>query len=563
MFFSIKARLAASFALLCTLLMIVGGLSVKEMSILKDRTDKIVHEDFRALRDLDELALIQERIQNLMREYVLIEPGALHDRIEAELEVLEHEEDVLLQTAYSHASTKEKAVLDEFTDLRKRINVVNAEVITSYKRGDMDKAALQLVEEGGALDKEMLKIIHDFSVAESAYLETQVEKSNHEYAIVRFELIALTLGAVVFSLLVALMMLRSIHKGLKAAKTLSNQVASGLLETPAAHGRRDEIGALLDDLARMVGELRRTVGDVNTSAGYVSTGALQVSTTSAQLQEVAINQSAATEETSASIEEIAASIASTAENAHRTERTAADAAEMARSGATVVRDATKHMGQIVEKIHIIQEIARQTDLLALNAAVEAARAGEHGRGFAVVASEVRKLAERSQEAASEIDALTSVTASSSDKAREMIDELVPQIATTSDLITNIAKANDEISKGIEQIGIAVNQVDGSAQTNTAASEELAATAEELSGQAQVMQQAVAFFDLGTKDTAPLAVRDAQPAEEAPQPQAKEQAPVSAPARDTSRGSAPDLDFDALLADTDEEPDFIPKNNKAA
>jgi methyl-accepting chemotaxis protein len=356
---------------------------------------------------------------------------------------------------------------------------------------------------------------------------------------------------------------------------LSREVANGNLSQPEAHGRRDEFGVLLTDLQTMVQELRRTVGDVTHSAANVAAGAIQISSTSTQLQEVAINQSAATEETSASVEEISASIASTADNAHQTERTAASSAILARKGADVVQDATKHMGQIVEKIHIIQEIARQTDLLALNAAVEAARAGEHGRGFAVVAAEVRKLAERSQDAAAEIDALTAVTASSSDKARQMMDELVPSITTTSGLISNIAKANDEITKGIEQIGVVVGQVDNGSQTNTAASEQLAATAEELASQARVLQDAIKFFDLGTGATAgkvsttgpaPAAasnVATAQPAEQLPQARSEGSLPDALQPAKHSREKEPVLDFDALLAADDAEPDFIPNRSNAA
>jgi methyl-accepting chemotaxis protein len=151
------------------------------------------------------------------------------------------------------------------------------------------------------------------------------------------------------------------------------------------------------------------------------------------------------------------------------------------------------MKEVAEKINIIEEIARKTDLLALNAAVEAARAGEHGKGFAVVASEVRKLAERSQTAAAEISRLTSDGVKTADGAGQLLAKLVPDIQKTAELVREIAAASVEQSTGATQVSKAIQQLDQVIQQNAAASEEMASTAEELSSQAEVLQSAVAFF----------------------------------------------------------------------
>jgi methyl-accepting chemotaxis protein len=151
------------------------------------------------------------------------------------------------------------------------------------------------------------------------------------------------------------------------------------------------------------------------------------------------------------------------------------------------------MKEVAEKINIIEEIARKTDLLALNAAVEAARAGEHGKGFAVVASEVRKLAERSQTAAAEISRLTSDGVKTADGAGQLLAKPVPDIQRTAELVREIAAASVEQSTGATQVSKAIQQLDQVIQQNAAASEEMASTAEELSSQAEVLQSAMAFF----------------------------------------------------------------------
>ncbi|MEK6793442.1 MAG: methyl-accepting chemotaxis protein, partial [Spirochaetota bacterium] len=174
---------------------------------------------------------------------------------------------------------------------------------------------------------------------------------------------------------------------------------------------------------------------------------------------------------------------------------------------TAVSETVAAMKKIADKVMIIQEIARQTNLLSLNASIEAARAGEHGRGFAVVASEVQKLADRSQRAAGEIGELSKQSVAVAEKAGDMLDRLVPDIQKTAELVAEISAASSEQSNGAEQINNAVQQINtvvqqvssevdrvSSAAQNTAAgSEEVASTAEELSSQAEQLTDTIAFF----------------------------------------------------------------------
>jgi methyl-accepting chemotaxis protein len=193
------------------------------------------------------------------------------------------------------------------------------------------------------------------------------------------------------------------------------------------------------------------------------------------------------------MEQMSGNIRQNADNAQHTERLAVQAAEDAEEGGQAVAQTVVAMREIADKILIIEEIARQTNMLALNAAIEAARAGDHGKGFAVVADAVRKLAERSQAAASEISNLSTLSVEIAENAGEMLNKIVPDIRKTSELVQEINAASAEQSTGADQINTALQQLDQIIQQNASSSEEMSSTAEELSAQAEQLQQAIAYF----------------------------------------------------------------------
>jgi methyl-accepting chemotaxis protein len=253
---------------------------------------------------------------------------------------------------------------------------------------------------------------------------------------------------------------------------------------------RDQLGMALQ---QMLGKLRAVVQDAVAAADNVSSGSQELSASAEELSQGATEQASSTEEASASMEEMAANIKQTADNASQTEKIARQSATDAQASGEAVGRAVQAMQTIAEKITIVQEIARQTDLLALNAAVEAARAGEHGKGFAVVASEVRKLAERSQMAASEISGLSSQSVSVAQEAGQMLARLVPDIKRTAELVEEISAACREQDIGGEQVNQAIQQLDKVTQQNASASEQMSATSEELAAQAEQLQASIAYF----------------------------------------------------------------------
>jgi methyl-accepting chemotaxis protein len=278
---------------------------------------------------------------------------------------------------------------------------------------------------------------------------------------------------------------------LRATAQVADAIAKGDLMVEAKpQSDKDTLGKALE---RMLEKLREVVTDAASASDNVSSGSQQLSASAEQLSQGATEQASAAEEASASMEQMAANIKQNADNASQTEKIARQSATDAQMSGEAVTRAVAAMQTIAEKIIIVQEIARQTDLLALNAAVEAARAGEHGKGFAVVASEVRKLAERSQTAATEISTMSSQTVTAAREAGEMLSRLVPDIKKTAELVAEISAACREQDVGGDQINLAIQQLDKVTQHNASASQEMSATSEELAAQSEQLQASIAYF----------------------------------------------------------------------
>jgi len=292
------------------------------------------------------------------------------------------------------------------------------------------------------------------------------------------------------------MLLTSMQKMIDSNNELvgaATSIASGDLRARVTP--RSDRDALGKALANMIETLTQIIGEVRGGASSLAGASMQVSSSAQLLSQGTAQQASSVEQTTSSLEEMSASITQNAENSSQMEVMAVKGTKDADESARAVEQSAEAMTRIAEKISIIEEIAYQTNLLALNAAIEAARAGEHGRGFAVVATEVRKLAERSQNAAKEIGGLAASSVDVAQRSGRLLVELVPTIRKTADLVREVAAASSEQSSGVSQINRAMTLVDEVTQRNASASEELASTAEEMAAQAEALQQTIAFFRL--------------------------------------------------------------------
>ncbi|EPR43373.1 methyl-accepting chemotaxis sensory transducer [Desulfovibrio sp. X2] len=330
------------------------------------------------------------------------------------------------------------------------------------------------------------------------------------------------LAAVLLGIFLTRAVTGPVRKGVDFAKALAGGDFTSRLDID----QKDEIGILAKALNDMADRIGQVVAEVRGGAENVASGSQELSASSETLSQGATEQAASVEEISSSMEEMASNIRQNAENARQTEKIALQSAKDAEEGGHAVTETVSAMKEIAEKISIIEEIARQTNLLALNAAIEAARAGEHGKGFAVVAAEVRKLAERSGQAAGEISELSGRSVEVAEKAGSMLVKMVPDIKRTADLVQEIAAASAEQDAGAEQINKAVQQLDKVVQQNASGAEEVASTSEELSSQAEQLQASMEFFHISEQTARrpaaralPAARKGSSPGRAAAQPSA--------------------------------------------
>ncbi len=536
---TIKAKLSGAFATLLLLTAILGGVGVAKMASINDQSTEMASNWMPSIDAVHRLNTATSDLRVAQYSHIATTEDAAMRKAEGEMDALRSSIKEL-RGRYEKliSSDEERRIYEQFAEKYGRYERV-AETILALSRQNKNAEAAKAMTESQPLyddlSNDLLKLVK-LNVAGGNAASTLGDET---YAAARALFIGLVIAAMLIGITAAVWIARSVSIGLGKARAALDAVAIGDLDQEVQVSTNDEIKDLVDtvnrmtgnlrvsatladkiadgdltvthrplsdadrlgkSLVRMVDRLRDVVGKTNSAADSVSSGSQELSASSEQVSQGATEQAAATEQASASMEEMAANIRQNADNAAQTEKMARQSARDAEASGVAVEKAVGAMRTIAEKIGIVQEIARQTDLLALNAAVEAARAGEHGRGFAVVASEVRKLAERSQSAAAEISLVSSETVKAAADAGEMLGRLVPDIRRTAELVLEISSACREQDIGASQINDAIQQLDQVTQQNASASEQISTTSELLATQAGDLQTSIAYFRL--KDEAP-------------------------------------------------------------
>lgn len=522
--FSIGKRLGAGFVLVLGFLLIVIGGGVTQLNLVMAKLENV---NSNTLPSISAVAHMLDAV-NQARRFELRALGASDVAEQKQA----YDDVVIAKGAFTKGAKAYEALLSDETDKRlfKDATIAGEEYFATLASArPVVMAATEGAEKRVAASNAVIKGTYQkFKSAESTL--TALDQHNTKlageantaakaaYAKSMTMFIAMGIGAALAVIFLAWWITRSITLPLHEAARVANQIGAGDLKSSFTILSQDEVGQLMVALQTMVGSLKGMIGEVKSASEQIATASSEIAQGNADLSSRTENQASSLQQTAASIEQLTSTVKQNADSARQANQLAAAASMDASRGGEVVSQVVTTMTDIQDSskriadiIAVIDGIAFQTNILALNAAVEAARAGEQGRGFAVVASEVRTLAQRSAQAAKEIKTLISTSVEKVDIGSRLVGdagksmvEIVASVQRVTDIIAEISAATTEQSQGIEQVNIAVNQLDTMTQQNAALVEQSAAAASSLKDQTIKLNVSVSRFSVDASDSGPSA-----------------------------------------------------------